>query len=295
MRFFRQPILVAALFGVAVAVPALAQTSQYPAPCEATKVSKAEVDRAHTLYLSGKLFLDESNYDKAISYFKDAYSIDCSVHGILPIIATAYERKGDKLEAIHALEEYLKRAPTASDREIIERRVANLKAQVASSSPTAAPSPSATSPNPPATATPTATSAATTPTSEPSTTPTTVPSSGPPSGGHSIAPWVVVGVGGAAAITGVVLFLVGSGNVSDAANRCVPPGSHTNCPQDAVDEGNNGRTLETVGGIMGGIGAAAVAGGLVWHFLEPKSPAPGTAIAPTVGPGFAGLSVAGRF
>src|SRR5580658_9169519 len=120
----RKPLLVLALVGMALAVPALAQPpSTYPAACDGAKVSKTDVERAHTVFLSGKGFLDESNYDKAISYFKDAYSIDCSVHGILPIIATAYERKGDKAEAIHALGEYLKRAPGAPDHEVVEHRI----------------------------------------------------------------------------------------------------------------------------------------------------------------------------
>ena len=103
----------------------------------ASKVSKIDVERAHTVFLSGKGFLDESNYDKAISYFKDAYSIDCSVHGILPIIATAYERKGDKAEAIHALGEYILRVPNTPDREVIERRIRNLREQLAQEKPTA--------------------------------------------------------------------------------------------------------------------------------------------------------------
>src|SRR5579859_4232881 len=140
MRSFRQSLLVVSLLGMAVGVPALAQTatpSAYPPACDDSKVSKADRDRAHTVFLSGKQFLEEANYDKAISYFKDAYSIDCSVHGILPIIATAYERKGDKAEAIRALEEYVKRAPTASDREIIERRMKNLRDQLAQEHPTA--------------------------------------------------------------------------------------------------------------------------------------------------------------
>ena len=106
MRSTRKPLLFLLFMGMVAAVPAMAQSpSAYPAACDASKVSKTDVERAHTVFISGKGFLDEANYDKAISYFKDAYSIDCSVHGILPIIATAYERKGDKAEAIHALEE----------------------------------------------------------------------------------------------------------------------------------------------------------------------------------------------
>src|SRR5450755_1549756 len=114
MRSTCNLLLVVVLAGVAIAVPALAQQpSDYPPACEPSKVTKGDVDRAHTVFLSGKQYLEEANYDKAISYFKDAYSIDCSVHAMLPIIATAYERKGDKGEAVHALEEYLKRATSA--------------------------------------------------------------------------------------------------------------------------------------------------------------------------------------
>src|SRR6516164_3007783 len=150
MRFLRRPLLALSLFQMAVVVPAVAQTlgsSSYAPACDDSKVTRSDRDRAHTVFLSGKQYLEEANYDKAISYFKDAYSIDCSVHGILPIIATAYERKGDRAGAIAALEEYVKRAPTASDREIIERRIKNLKDQLAqaAAAAAAASAPSATS------------------------------------------------------------------------------------------------------------------------------------------------------
>src|ERR1700730_15689471 len=132
MRSTRNLLLVVALGGMVIAVPVLAQQpSDYPPPCDATKTTKSDIDRAHTVFLSGKQFLEESNYDKAISYFKDAYSIDCSRHAMLPIIATAYERKGDKSEAVRALEEYVRRAPGAPDHDVIERRIKNLKDQLA--------------------------------------------------------------------------------------------------------------------------------------------------------------------
>src|ERR1700734_4163222 len=143
MRLSREPLFAALGLGLGlavalpIAVPALAQSSGYPTACDASKVSKVDVERAHTVFLSGKGFLDESNYDKAISYFKDAYSIDCSVHGILPIIATAYERKGDKADAIHALEEYLQRGPNAPDNDVIEHGIRNWKDQLAQERPSA--------------------------------------------------------------------------------------------------------------------------------------------------------------
>jgi tetratricopeptide (TPR) repeat protein len=291
-------LLFAAFAVSVVAVPALAQqtgSSGYPAPCPASQVSKADIDRAHTVFLSGKGFLDESNYDKAISYFKDAYSIDCSVHAILPIIATAYERKGDKQSAVQALQEYLKRVPNASDREVVERRIKNLQDQIAQEKatpvPTATTPATATSAAPPpsATAAPTSTG-----TEQPTSTATTAPPPAP-EGGHSVAPWIVVGVGGAAVVAGVVLFVVGSGDISTAEKTCPV---HNNCNDpNAQSTGNSGRTLETVGVVAGSVGVAAVAGGLLWHFMEPtgSSSATGATVAPVVAPGYAGLGVGGRF
>ncbi len=296
--------LLALSFGVAVALPvvmpAFGQSSGYPAACEASKVSKSDVERAHTVFLSGKGFLDESNYDKAISYFKDAYSIDCSVHAILPIIATAYERKGDKASAVQALQEYLKRVPAASDREVVERRIRNLQDQLGSAAASSAP-PVASSAPPPASA-----SASVAPAPLPSSTgsagptPTAPPSAPPPSNdapsGHGVAPWIVVGVGGAALATGAVLYGVGAGNVSSASNACP---ARTACAPSVADQGNNGRSLETVGVIVGAVGVAGVAGGLLWHFLEPAGAGNGAAssgaLSPVVAPGYAGVAASGRF
>jgi hypothetical protein len=281
-----------------VGVPALAQTpsapSAYPPACDDAKVSKGDRDRAHTVFLSGKQFLEEANYDKAISYFKDAYSIDCSVHGILPIIASAYERKGDKREAIRALEEYQQRAPTAGDHEIVERRIRNLKDQVAQEQP------SATSP-------PSASVMATAPSAIPSgegasplaSSSATVPPPPPQEAGssHGSGPWILAGVGLAAAAGGAIMFGVGSSKVSSAEATCPPP-DHK-CPPNGTstaNDGNNGRTLEGVGLSVGGVGLAAAIAGIVWHFAEhPKSEVASTAIrvTPLLSPRAAGISLEG--
>jgi hypothetical protein len=294
MRVSRKPLLVVALIGMAIAVPALAQQpSTYPAACDASKVTKADVERAHTVFLSGKGFLDEANYDKAISYFKDAYSIDCSVHAILPIIATAYERKGDKAEAIHALGEYLTRVPNAPDREVIEHRIRNLRDQLAQEKPTA----TASTPAPAGTVVP-ATSATVSP-PEPTasaavTAPTATATVEPPPAEHrhGPAPWIVTGVGAAAVVTGVVLLGVGAGDISSAKSAC--GGGYANCSQSVANKGNTGNTLQTAGIVTGGIGLAAVVGGLIWHFAEPTSHTTGQ-LTPVVGPGYGGLAVGGSF
>jgi hypothetical protein len=298
MRSSRKPLLALAFVGTLIALPALAQqvASSYPPACDASKVSKGDVDRAHTVFLSGKQFLEESNYEKAIGYFKDAYSIDCSIHAILPIIATAYERKGDKGEAVHALEEYQRRAPGAPDHEVIERRIRNLKDQIARDQ-----TPASTAPVAPTVATPTASPTAS---AEPAAVATVTPAapsasaaeSPPPSaGGQSVAPWVVAGLGGVALVAGVVLYAVGAGDVSTAASECP---LRTNCPTSTASQGNNGRSLESVGVVVGSVGVAAVALGLVWHFVEKPPAAPpsaGMLVTPVVAPGYGGLALGGAF
>jgi tetratricopeptide (TPR) repeat protein len=304
MRLLRRRSLALGLLGIAIALPAMAQPSQpqspspsqtvYPAPCEATKVSKADVERAHTVFLSGKQYLEESNYEKAISYFNDAYSIDCSVHGILPIIATAYERKGDKAEAIRALEEYQRRSPSAPDHEVIERRLRNLNDQLAREQTAAAAASAAAS----ASAAAAAASVAPPPTASPSASaPPPAPNTPPPEpteAKHTVVPWIVVGIGGAAVIAGGVMFGVSEVEIKDAEGSCP---IHDQCKvASAIAEGNHGRDLQTASYYVLGSGLAVATAGLVWHFLEAGSKGPpSTAVAPVVAPGYAGVGMTGSF
>jgi hypothetical protein len=183
--------------------------------------------------------------------------------------------------------------PAAPDREVVERRIKNLQDQmgpaVVPTTPTA--SASATASAPSATASASAPVPTTTATATATAAPTGSSAPAPEAGGHGVAPWIVVGVGGAALVAGVVLYAVGNGDVTTASNACP---SRLNCPQSVADQGNNGRTLETVGVVVGAVGVAGVAGGLIWHFMEPTS-ASTTAVSPVVAPGYAGLSLGGKF
>jgi hypothetical protein len=246
--------------------------------------------------MAGKGSFDEADYTTAINYFKDAYRRDCTKNELLEIIARGYELKGDRREAVHALETYVDRAPTAPDVDIQKRHIANLKreiAEAAASSSTSASASASVAPPASASAAPSASAIA-------SVAPTTEPPPSPPPAGHTLPPWIVVGVGGAALITGGVLYLVGSGNVSSAENNCPAP-SHTgpNCTAPEASSGNSGRTLESVGVVAGSVGLAAVAGGLIWHFMEPASSSTTQMgkplVVPQVGPGYAGVGVGGRF
>lgn len=305
-RLIRNRVLTIGLSVLVTALPAIAEEPpvKYPPPCDPSQVTKSDVDRAHSVFLSGRQYLEESNYDKAIGYFIDAYAIDCSIHAILPIIATAYERKGDRAEAIRALEEYVKRAPDAADHEVIERRIKNLREQLAretSAAPTAVPTAAPSASVPPAAppAPPPESSAAPVPSAS-SASPTPPPTApGLPSRAnepHSALPWVAVGVGGAAVAAGIALYAVGAGDVSSASSNPNCNSARMCTLQTLVTKGNDGRTLETVGGVVGGVGLALTAAGLIWHFVEKPGPAGASgAIRPVVAPGYAGIGAVGEF
>jgi hypothetical protein len=264
--------------GLTVAAHVKAQTPPpYSEACDATAVSKSEAARAHTVFLSGKQYLDEANYDKAIRYFQDAYSIDCSVHGILRALASAYERKGDKAAAVEALELYVQRAPTAPDIDVIERRIKNLRDQLergaeAERLRVAVPPPTHADPVP-------------LPQSKPAAPPPVNQPAGPP-----VAPWVLSGLGGAAAIAGGALAVVGAMDVSSASSAC---SARVHCTADVAADGNRGRTLEQTAAVVLPAGLAVLATGIIWRVLEgshTEASAPPTSFV--IGPrGYAGITV----
>jgi tetratricopeptide (TPR) repeat protein len=293
----RTKSLLACLIGIALAVPALAQTggvTQYPAcPDPPPKLSQTELEAAHASYKVGVEAYDKGDYPKALDNFRDAFRRDCSKVALLNFISRAYEGKGDKPEAIHALEVYLQRNPKAEDAEAIQTRIQNLKAQLGqgTATATAATTTATSTATTTATVTPTATSTASATATE------------QPSGGHTVAPWIVVGAGGVAAIAGGIFLGLGQGEVSHSRQGCTsnPDGSLACTPlvttpdgQDRKTLNSRGTTLSNVGLVVGGVGLAAVIGGLVWHFIEPTK-AKAAAFAPVIGPGYAGLAFGSQF
>ncbi len=307
MRALPRHLAFAVLTMTAVAVPAFAQQAAptvYPACNLTSPPSKAESEGAHGAYMAGKASFDVGEYERAIDLFKDAYRRDCTKFELLSIIARAYELKGDRAEAVIALQTYLDRAPpNEPGNEPIRQRMLKLKQQISTQ-------PSASASAAPTTTVDASASGSALPASSASTTPTTGPLRE-----HTTAPWVVVGVGAAAAITGVALLVVGLGKISDSKALC-PVGDliDPNTRQPTGKRGpvcaknedqataqklqSDGNVFGAVGGVVGGIGALAVIGGLVRHFTEPTGPQPTTGklrVDPEVRPGFAGATVGGTF
>jgi tetratricopeptide (TPR) repeat protein len=243
----------------------------------------ADVEGAKGAHKAATQFFERGDYDRAIQYWRDAYSFDCTKPAILLNIANAYEKKGDRAAAVATLEAYLARAPNGADAPTIQEKVKNLKASMQpapASSGTTAPAGTAT--------------AAPTGTVEPPAPPPPTEAVGERPFG--VTPLIVAGAGGAMAIVGAILWPVGLGKVSDAEDACP---NRQNCPKNIAEAGNSGRTQATVGGVLVGVGVAALAGGLAWQlgFNHAKKVETATAlhVAPSVGPGGATLSLSGRF
>lgn len=275
------------LLVVATAVPALAQQPASAAPSKTEypacnkEVSKSDSDAAHTKYLSGKVDYDEGKYASAISNFKAAYEKDCTKHDLLVIISRAHELDHNSAEAIRALEVYLERQPTSPEASTHRNKIATLKERLAEERKKAAATP------PPST---TATTGVTNP-------------PGAESQGHSVYPWLVVGAGVVTLAVGIVLVAtapslpVGCDKSSKACDLL--PNETRESPSyiDRRDEAGRSVNQPVIGAVVAGAGGVLIAGGLIWHFLEPTGPKESskTKVQPQLGPGYGGFAFTGRF
>lgn len=252
----------------------------YPAACK--EVGAAESEQGHALYLAAKVKSDNGKYDAALDDFIAAYGKDCSKPLILIAISKTHELNGDRKEAVRAIELYLQRNPGAEDAATQRNRAAALRAKIAEDDAKRAKAANS--------------------------------NGGLGNGGHSdekpsegpgAGPWVVVGVGGAVLVTGVVLLATATypAGCDTSTNKCVVSASTPNA-QSVLDQklsdANSARTQKGIGGVMTGVGVAGVGAGLAWYFLAKSHEKPATTartfeLAPAVTPTFAGLSAAGSF
>jgi hypothetical protein len=291
-------IVAAAL--MATAEPALADPPPDFPPCS-REPTQADVDGAAGSHRAAKAYYERADYDKAIQLWRDAYNFDCTKPAVFLNMANAYEKKGDKVAAVAMLETYLVRAPKdAADASTISAKINNLKSSIKAQPEPAATAPAPTSTAPPPGPAPTASVQPDAPT--------------PPATGErpfGVIPWVVAGVGAAAAIGGIVPLVIGFSDISAAEELC--GAEHDSCPrnpdreeQAIIDAGESGQNLVTVGWVLVGVGAGALVGGLVWQFVfnnpEPasttgrvKAPATAVQVAPWVGARQQGVSLTGNF
>jgi hypothetical protein len=280
----------------ALFVPALAHAEDDPKPYpECTKApTDSETAAAKGAYQAGNASFDEADYPRAITYWEDAYRRDCTANLLLKNLARAYELYGQKRQAVVALETYLVREPTSSDKDQIQRRIEVLKKQIESEK--AAPPP-VTGPQTPATG------------ATPVTPPPVTPEPAQPeaaTGKRPIAPLIVGISGGVVLIVGAAVYAGGAKDVTHYESLC--PDHNCGTGPDATanaSAANTARNKKNAGGVIMGIGAVGLVGGLIWYFVEPRSSAVSTTanagtlqkprVDPALSPGFAGVALSGAF
>lgn len=293
MRLSQRCFLVVGIISMgSAAYAAESKPTAFP-PCTTT-ATDADRKAAQGAFAAGQGSFNEADYPTAIVYWRDAYRRDCSAHALLLNLARAYELKGDRGEAVNALETYLQRKPDAADAEQIRRRIENLKSQIAAAEKSAAPA----APLPPAAAAVPAPAPSTQPVSTPPPAPLAPAADTAEKGGRSPAPLFIAGGGGILAIAGAIVFAGGASKVSEAEEACP---ERKLCSTEVAESGNSGRNQQIAGGVMLGVGGAAIGGGLLWYFLSSPSggsastPLGRTKAAPAFGPGYAGISLAATF
>ncbi len=120
-------------------------------------------------------------------------------------------------------------------------------------------------------------------------------------GGHTVLPWVVVGIGAVGLASGIVIVATSPKrpeNCSRDTKTCtrMPGESDADFKADQ-DQAGRADSQPVLGWAVTGIGAAFVAGGLLWHFLEPTDGAKAgrTRIVPWTTGTASGVSLGGAF
>ncbi|MCU0654708.1 MAG: tetratricopeptide repeat protein [Polyangiaceae bacterium] len=279
MRTYAPALALCAL----LAAPTLVASAADPPPvvykaCE-KKPTADDTEAAKGLFSAGKVSYNEADYPKAIQLWRDAFERDCTALLLLQNLANAYEKAGNIPAAITTLETYLARDPQSSEAATIQKRIENMKKARAAAT----------------TAPPVASSAPAAATSSPTTPPP--PTTNPqPQGRRPLTPLFVAGGGAILGITGLVLYLGASSENKDASAKykSTCPGGEKQCP-DLFDKAESSSTRMSITSTIGYVGLAGVAGGLAWYLLSKPEGQTARVLAPSVAPGYAGVSLAGSF
>ncbi|GAC1555523.1 MAG: hypothetical protein NVS3B10_16430 [Polyangiales bacterium] len=291
-----------------VLAPAINEPGWPPPEGAACKPSKAATDEAKTLFQLGNNAYVTSNYGDAIKYWKDAYKRDCTAHLLLKNLGKAYEGNGQYAQAVEVYKLFRQRGgPKGEELDLLDQKIANLSAKAGTTTATTATAttePTTTAASSTATTTATGTAPTATTTATTTTTAATTSTAAPVDDSHGpgIAPWIVVGVGGALAITGAVLWVSNNSKLTSKADdfnalKCGSGPSSRNVAEcnTLASDGSSAKSGRTIGAVLTGVGVAAVGAGLVWVIVGNKKSSDTAALVVTPGPGLAGVGFAGHF
>lgn len=298
-------LVVVAAFVAPTVLPVLVARADTTAPYGActAPTPKASQEAAKTLFGLGRKSYEQGNDAEAIKYWRDSFDKDCNATPMLLNLANAYQRAGNNEGAILSLETYLKREPNAEDASTITARIENIRAKMKPA--TTAPAASSAKP------------ASTAPVGPVASATSEQPPPPPPEEGKSFSytPWIVAGGGLVVAAVGGALMFKALGDKKDVRTKAeegakqatgaatVSAGSCTSEPgfytcEQASSDSSSAQKKAVAFGVVGGVGVAALVGGVVWGVTSMKKKGdapPAAALTPTFAPGYSGLSLSGSF
>jgi len=186
-------LLLSTLASTAAAGSVHAQETAAAVAPPPTVAPGAEAE-ARALYTAGQAAFHEGRYENALEYLTRSYELSRRP-ALLFNLGTTYDRLRRDAEALAAFQQYLRDVPDAENRLEVEARIAVLREAAARSTPP----PTVVEPDP---------------VPDPQPPPTTPPPLPVTSTDAGPAPWIVVGVGGAAVIAGAVLMGVAAADVA---------------------------------------------------------------------------------
>lgn len=228
------PRALAALTIAALLTPAA------PAGAEEKPKSSATRREAKRLFDRGRIAFRAKRYEEAILRWQESYAIS-NEPLILWNIANAFEALDQPAEALAYLQEWAPHAKPDEEAELKER-IARLEKAV-----------EALPPEPPPTTDPAPATAVAAPAPKPE-------AEGPST--MAIAGWTMVGVGGAAVVTGVVLDVVAAGMRPDPDALCRELDGDLLCGTAGRDDISNSNTLALAGDVTWIAGSFIAATGL---------------------------------
>lgn len=239
-------ILVVAPGRPARAQPRSGSTAPAPAPAN---------EDARRLFAQGQQAFDERNFDSAAAFFLESYD---AVREPLMLfnIASAYDRGGNRRQAVTYYEAYLAATPTAANRPHVESRLTILRAELARTNSQVGDTHAAE------------------PIEEADRHSDAASETG--ASGPGIAPWLLTAAGAASLVAGGVFTALTLTEKSELDDRC----NDKLCPPGQGEAIDRMETFALIADITLGAGAAMLAGGILWLLLadgDEQAPPPITA------------------
>lgn len=236
-----------------------------PTPTEAPPTAARDEEEVRVHLRLARVYFDSGRFEAAAQEFQYAYELS-NDPAILRDLYLAHRNAGDVDRAVAALELYLEREPDAPDRPQLEARLANLRRLAEEQAraraedrevPALEPPPPDEQPPP-----------LVEPEPEPPTTPTPPPAAEEPIGVR-IAPWLVMGAGGAMLAGSIATGLLALRAERRLESRCTPgEGGRYVCAYAGFeDDRRRGQTLATATDVLIITGAIFVSAGFALLFL----------------------------